>query len=148
GRFSISEALRAALPSGPWSKLREAAILPASWKAPLRLVMRLVEDELTSDYGEIVELNLTEPPYRVRYVYLEGSYIAGGSSFSIEASSASTSKVVQVFEYQELRLPYVLWLSTSVLPIHYAVVHSQIAQAAELAGGLITDCDVPREYLT
>ncbi|HEY1537679.1 MAG TPA: hypothetical protein VGF76_26850 [Polyangiaceae bacterium] len=147
GRFSMLQAVLEALP--PRRRLRglEQLAQRAAWTAPLRMATHLVEDRLTSDYGEVVEINLNAPPYGLRYVYLDGSYIAGGSSISIEQVSSSSCRAVQVFEYQELRLPYVMWLGTSVLPMHYAVVYSQISQAAELAGARVTDCDVPREYL-
>ncbi len=147
GRFSTLQALLDALSPQPRLRGLQQLARRAARTTPLRVATRLVEDQLTSDYGEVVEIELNTPPYGLRYVYLEGSYIAGGSSISIEPVSERSCSVVQVFEYQELHLPYVIWLSTSVLPMHYAVVYSQIAQAAELAGARVTECDVPGEYL-
>jgi len=104
-----------------------------------------LEDGVTSDFGEIVELELGAT-CRLKYVYLEGSFVAGSSTFIVEPIGGTTSRVTQIFEYQEIRQPYVLWVGTSVLKMHLGVVFSQIEQAAELAGGRIIATTVPPVY--
>ncbi len=105
-----------------------------------------VEDRFTSDYGEITELGIDTLPARVQYVYLEGSYIAGSSTFVAQALDAGRCLLEQIWLYQEIHPRYVKWVGTDVLRMHLAVVHSQVRQASERAGARILRSDIPEAY--
>ncbi len=112
-------------------------------------VLRAFENQLTSDYGEISELNL-EPPSgedcRMTYRYLEGSPIAGSSTFVVHALSEGHSRLTQIFEYQEQDPGFVQFFSTQGLKLHDQVVYSQARQAAEAIGAHVIDTDIPEPY--
>jgi hypothetical protein len=149
GCFRIRHAVKDSIDANP---LVARAVKPIQ-ASIARLYRRIeepihqIEDGVTSDFGEIVELELGAT-CRLKYAYLEGSIIAGSSTFIVEHAGSATSRVTQIFEYQEIRQPYVLWLGTSVLKMHLGVVFSQIEQAAELAGGRIIGTTVPSPYWT
>lgn len=105
-----------------------------------------LENTFVSDYGQIVELQADLLPARIRYVYLEGSAMAGSSTFTVRELDAGTCLVTQIWEYQELRRQHVAAFATYVLRLHLGVVYSQVEQAAELAGGRILTSNVPDEY--
>jgi hypothetical protein len=108
--------------------------------------IRRIEETWTSDFGQITELQLVQQPYRVQYVYLEGSCIAGSSTFEVVDTGPGRCRLTQVFEYQELHALYVLWLGLDVLKLHAAVVYSQAAQAAQSIGSQILNTSIPKEY--
>jgi hypothetical protein len=108
--------------------------------------VRSVEDAFTSDYGELAELDVVSFPARVKYVYLEGSYIAGSLAFQVEEAGPDRCRVEQTWLYQEIRTPYVMWVGTSVLRMHLQVVWSQIEQAARSVGAQILESDIPDAY--
>lgn len=140
GRFCVSAAAPARVARWLEHPVAEAAL----WT---------IESELASDFGEITELRLSldphdvRPQYRLRYRYLEGSYIAGSSTFIVEPAGERRARVTQVFEYQEIASRYVLWMGTSVVKMHNQVVYSQVAQAASIAGARVVRSDIPQEYL-
>ncbi len=108
-----------------------------------------IENEHTSDYGILTELVLDHPvggEYRMVYRYLEGSPIAGSSTFIVTQLEPGKSRLTQVFEYQELDQNFALFFSTGGLKLHNQVVFSQTKQAAELIGASILDTDIPRAY--
>jgi hypothetical protein len=112
-------------------------------------VLRGIEDKFTSDYG-IISLLVLNPPrgedYRMQYVYLEGSPIAGSSTFIIHPLGPARSRLTQVFEYQELDPSFVEFFATDGLKLHNQVVYSQGKQAADLIGAHIVDTDIPEAY--
>lgn len=120
----------------------------------IRQIMGLIEDNVISDYGEIVELSLTQAPYRLKYVYLVGSPIAGSSTFvieDVEPGPADTwtgprSRVTQIFEYQELNAPSLGSLSTWALKVHNEVVYQQVKQSALAIGHEVVGTDIPPAY--
>jgi hypothetical protein len=149
GCFRIRHAIRDGIDSSP---AMARALRPVEGSLA-RLYERVaepihfIEDGWTSDFGQIVELELERGSvFRLKYAYLEGSIIAGSSTFVVEPSGDGRARVSQLFEYQEIRQAYVLWLGTAVLKMHLGVVFSQIEQAAELAGGQIIGTTVPEEY--
>ena len=146
GRFSVRELIRQRSGNDEWVSRM------AGWSQQngiARMVsgaVRSMEDAFTSDFGELTELDVTHFPARVKYVYLEGSYIAGSSAFEVTELGPERCRVDQTWLSQELRTPSVLWVGTSVLRMHLQVVWSQIEQAAESVGAAIVDSDVPPEY--
>jgi hypothetical protein len=80
------------------------------------------------------------------YRYLEGSYIAGSSAYVVQPTPRGWTRVSQIFEYQEIRKRYVLWVGTSVIRMHSQVTYSQVRQAADVLGARIVSTDVPEEY--
>lgn len=146
GRYGIEAALRRSTGSNL------AGLVPGgAWlDGPLQKLLRQVEDGFLSDYGIITELELEperpEDARRLRYAYLEGSPIAGSSTFEVAPCGAERCRVSQVFEYQELRWDSVPLLSSVGLRLHNQVVASQIAQSAALIGARVLDSDIPSAY--
>ncbi len=120
----------------------------------IRQIIRLIEDNVISDYGEIAKLQLTTAPYELRYEYLVGSPIAGSSTFIIsnvehqpsDPWTPPRSRVTQIFEYQELNFPSMASLGTWALKIHNEVVYQQVKQSAEAIGHKVVWTDVPEQY--
>ncbi len=120
----------------------------------VRELIRFIEDNVISDYGEIVTLDLENKPYTLRYEYLAGSPIAGSSTFVIEdvvpgphdTWTPPRSRVTQIFEYQELNFPSLASLSTWALKVHNQVVYQQVKQSAESIGHKIVGTDIPEPY--
>lgn len=153
GRYSLSDSIIRQLRKTMFGGLEPllAGIMSAMG---IRQVMGLIEDNVISDYGEIVELQLTTLPYRLTYVYLVGSPIAGSSTFVIdnvepradETWTGPRSRVTQIFEYQELNFPSLASMSTWALKIHNEVVYQQVSQSALAIGHEVVDTDIPPEY--
>lgn len=146
GRFSVHELLWQRPENQIWLERMTGWSRHSNLGRVMSGAVRSMEDALTSDYGELVTLELNQFPARVKYVYLEGCYIAGSSEFVVHEFGPGRCRVEQTWEYQELRTPYVLWVGTSVLRMHLQVVWSQIEQAAGSIGAHIIDADVPPEY--
>ncbi len=122
-------------------------VLPSS-DADAGLVCR-IENAATSDYGEIVLLQLDENAehrYYMRYAYLSGSPMAGSSTFEVQSINDGACRVTQTFLYQELNVLSANLFSLGVLKLHDQVVYSQIAQSAAQAGGQITATDLQGSY--
>jgi hypothetical protein len=144
GRYQIDQALRQNL--GPWEKkvFGQFAEDPG-----VRALLCDIENQNTSDYGVIAELNLTPKDgadYVIAYRYLEGSPIAGSSTFLISQVAPGQSRVTQVFEYQELTASFALFFSSGGLKLHNQVVYNQAAQAADLLGAKVVSSDIPEAY--
>ena len=110
-----------------------------------------IENEATSDYGVIARLEMSPPagePYVLEYHYLDGSPIAGSSTFIVAPLGPSRCRLTQVFEYQELTLTFATFFSAGGLKLHDQVVMSQATQAAALVGGHVLTSDIPPEYAT
>lgn len=110
-------------------------------------LVRRIENDFTSDYGEIVRLELERLPAVLEYRYLKGSYIAGGSTFEVTSTGENQCRVTQTWLYQEIHPRYVKWVGTDVMRMHLAVVYDQIQQASEQLGCHIESSDVPMAYL-
>jgi hypothetical protein len=141
GRFSLS---RAAIEQNWFGRTGWTG--GPRWLARNKLVRR-IENVFTSDYGEIVELDLDRLPAVLEYRYLEGSYIAGSATFDVTSTGENQFRVTQTWLYQEIHARYVKWVGTDVLRMHLAVVYSQIQQTCEQLGCRITTCDVPQAYI-
>lgn len=114
----------------------------------LPALKRHLSNAFLSDYGEITEIQLESLPSRMRYVYLNGSAMAGASTFVVSEETDATSLVTQIWEYQEQREGLVKAFGTYVLRLHLGVVHAQVQHAAGRAGGEILSTDIPAEYFT
>ncbi len=149
GCFRIRHAIRDGIDSSP-AVARALRTVEGSLARLYERVaepIHFIEDGWMSDFGQIVELELDRGKVsRLKYAYLEGSFIAGSSTFLVEPSGHDRARISQVFEYQEIRQAYVLWVGTAVLKMHLGVVFSQIEQAAEVAGGQIIGTTVPSQY--
>jgi hypothetical protein len=144
GRYELDQALSQKL-HGRWKELfGELAEEP-----PWCRILWDIENQHTSDYGIISELSLNPPPgaeFRLAYRYLEGSPIAGSSTFIVTPLMSGRSRLTQIFEYQELTADFARFFSSGGLRLHNQVVYSQVEQAAALAGGAIVESDIPPEY--
>ena len=144
GRYELDAAIRQNLE--PWEKkmFGDFASDPG-----VRSFLCDIENQNTSDYGMIAALNLTPKAgedFVLAYRYLEGSPIAGSSTFVITQVSPGSSKITQIFEYQELTAAFALFFSSGGLKLHNQVVYNQAAQAAEILGAKILSTDLPEEY--
>jgi hypothetical protein len=145
GRYEVDEAILKSL-RGDWSKkiFGDFAKEPAVEEFFCR-----VENHATSDYGIIKKLNLNPKPgeeYVLSYHYLEGSPIAGSSTFVVSQVSPGVSRLTQIFEYQEQSATFALFFSSGGLKLHDQVVYSQATQAADLIGAKIVSSDIPELY--
>lgn len=116
--------------------------------APSGAVSRFFEDQLSSIYAEITELQLSQLPARVTYSYLEGTPMAGASSFEIDALLPELCRVKHVFEFQEVNTFAAVCLTTTILQLHLNVVWHQIDAVASANGGQVLRCDIPELYRT
>lgn len=139
GRFNLVRLLQG---HAPWLAGRPGA---------QRLLDRIA-DHTASDYGmlDLLELDGREldgtPTWRFRYRYLEGSPIAGSSTFIVQPGPAGT-RLTQVFVYQELRPEAAAFFSIFGLKIHNQVVYDQTWQSASRLGASIVRSDIPDAYL-
>jgi len=114
-------------------------------------IVRLFEDHFTSDYGIISELEVHPPPggeYRIAYQYIEGSPIAGSSTWIIQQDQVEKDlcRFTQIFEYQELQISFALFFGTLGLKLHDQVVWSQVKQSADSIGAKVVRTDIPDDY--
>jgi hypothetical protein len=118
-----------------------------------------IENGLTSDYGVISALALSPAPGQesvLQYRYLEGSPIAGSSTFTVaditdpallaQHGISKGSRLRQLFEYQEQTSSFATFFTKGGLRLHNQVVYSQAEQAATAAGGKVVASDIPVEY--
>jgi adenine deaminase len=92
----------------------------------------------------------------LEYIYLEGSPIAGSSTFTVsEVTDAAVlarhgvqhaARMQQVFEYQERDGSIASFFSRGGLRLHNQVVFSQAEQSAAAAGGRVLESNIPVEY--
>jgi hypothetical protein len=148
GQYQIEDALRAAHQKGfvAWIERHVPGVIE---KLGLGKLLRHAEDAFTSDYGVITTFDLASPTQpTMTYEYLEGSPIAGSSTFLVTPTGAKTCRFTQIFLYQELHPDFVLFFSMGGLKLHDQVVYSQVKQSADLLGARITSTDIPPEYVT
>jgi hypothetical protein len=108
-------------------------------------LLEQVADRVASDYGVITTLELEPPPgetIRLVYEYLEGTPIAGSSTFLVEPLGERTCRCTQVLHYQEQDAVIVQFMGTGGLKMHNDVVYSEVRQAAELLGARVLRSDI------
>jgi hypothetical protein len=117
-----------------------------------RLLDRIA-DATASDYGllDLLELDGAPvegvPTWRFRYRYLEGSPIAGSSTFTVQPGPHGC-RLTQVFVYQELRPDIATFFSIYGLKIHNQVVYDQTRLSADALGATIVRSDIPDAYVS
>lgn len=142
GRFNLARLLRGR--PGLTGRLLGRA---TQANAVLRLLDRTA-DLTASDYGllDLLELDGAEvegvPTWRFRYRYLEGSPIAGSSTFAVQPCPTGC-RLTQIFEYQELRPETAAFFAIAGLKIHNQVVYAQTRQSADALGANIVRTDIP-----
>jgi hypothetical protein len=144
GRFDIEDALLDELKRGFLKTI--GAILPKIFHAlDLDRVFDIAADALTSDYGEITMIDLKRPGggARLVYDYLEGTPIAGSSTFVVEPLTEGRSRCTQIVEYQEQSLETVLMFGSFGLKLHNQVVYQEVKTAADALGAPILSSDIP-----
>ena len=97
---------------------------------------------MLSDYAEIVELE----DMRLRYRYLDGTPLAGQSTFTIEARGPNRCLVRQIFEFQEVNGLALATFQSFGLKYHDQVVSMEIRRAAERAGARVLSETIPAAY--
>ncbi len=153
GRYSVEGAVAKELPD-KWRRLFGDLVDDDE----IQDILCKIENKQTSDFGVISKLDLSPPagkPHILEYQYLEGSPIAGGSTFIVTEASAddlarlgvsTAAKVTKVFLYQEQSSSFAKFFTKGGLKLHNQVVLSQAKQSAALAGGKIIETDIPPEY--
>jgi hypothetical protein len=146
GRYVLADALGADL-DAKWRRVFGELVDHDAVKR----MLCAIENQATSDYGEIILLDL-EPSdsqeFQMAYAYLEGSPIAGSSTFIVTQLEPGKSRLTQIFLYQEKSLTFATFFAAGGLKLHNQVVYSQTEQAAALIGARILDSDIPKEYAT
>jgi hypothetical protein len=108
-----------------------------------------IEDQFASDYGIIQELNMRPKEgedARLVYEYLDGSPIAGSSTFTIHALDKDKCRLTQVFQYQEQQESFIQFFANDGLKLHDQVVYSQAKQSADALQAKILGTDLPEPY--
>jgi hypothetical protein len=148
GCFSLEKGILAVASRGPLRRARGALARLFALR-PVAAAITWIEDLLLSDYGEIVDLILdegAEGPYRLRYRYLEGTPIAGSSTFTIEPLGPERCRLTQVFEFQEVNAIALHAFERFGLKYHDQVVHMQVHKAAARAGARVLSGTIPDRY--
>jgi hypothetical protein len=146
GCFSLEMALSGWVERGPLRPLA-GAVRGLLARGAVARAIALVEDRLLSDHAEIEELSLDEAGHaRLRYRYLEGTPIAGSSTFVVEPEGAGRCRVRQIFEYQEVNAIALATFQRFGLKYHDQVVHMQVQQAAARAGARAVRGTIPDHY--
>ena len=128
---------------------------------PARAAFCAFENQSTSDYGYIAVLQLppetppTDAPahpavgtsYVLEYTYLEGSPIGGSSRFEVTQLADNSSRLTQIFTYQEVNASFAAFFANGGLTLHEQVVSSQVAKTAKALGVAMRSVDMPKEYL-
>jgi hypothetical protein len=110
-----------------------------------RAFTNFIEDQMLSDYAEVVDITEEPPRFRLEYRYLDGTPIAGRSIFTIEPHERGC-RVLQIFEYQEVNGIALGTFQRFGLKMHDQVVQMEIERAAEHAGGRVVEATIPKEY--
>jgi hypothetical protein len=140
GCFSLE---RAALARVPARARATAARLLAS--RPVTRLVTWIEDAMLSNYAEVVLIS-DRAPFRLEYRYLDGTPIAGSSTFTIEPYGEGQCRVRQIFEYQEVTGIALGTFQRFGLKYHDQVVHMEIAQAAARVGAQVVSGTIPTAY--
>ncbi|MCB9732317.1 MAG: hypothetical protein H6745_06885 [Deltaproteobacteria bacterium] len=139
GAFDVCSALARRGPAG-----RLAAAILARTPA----LARRLEDAFLSDYAEIEVIEaLPGGGERLRYRYLEGTPIAGSSTFLVTPDGDARCRVTQIFEYQEVNAFALAAFQHAGLKLHDHVVWEQVRKAAAQAGGQVISATIPRGYV-
>lgn len=119
--------------------------------APLQRSIGWFEDTFMSNYAEIETIEM-EPDleagecYRLRYRYLDGTPIAGSSTFTIEPLGSDRCRLTQVFEFQEQNGVALATFQRFGLKFHDQVVYQQVAKAAAALGVTVESGTIPSAY--
>ncbi|MCA9519960.1 MAG: hypothetical protein KC609_03265 [Myxococcales bacterium] len=153
GCFSVELAISGAL-GADGGDAPGAHLAPKSGLFASKLFQRSVawfEDQFMSNYAEIESIEM-EPDldagecYRLRYRYLDGTPIAGSSTFTIEPLAANRCRFTQVFEFQEQNGVALATFQRFGLKFHDQVVYQQVAKAAALCGVAVESGTIPAAY--
>jgi hypothetical protein len=147
GQYQIDEALVRDHRSGfvGWLEKVAAKTLDA---LHLEGLLDTIEDKLASDYGVITSFDLTSATLpTMTYEYLEGSPIAGSSTFQVQQLAPGRCRFTQIFTYQEQHLDFLFFFSTQGLKLHDQVVYAQVETTAKALGVAFRNLDMPNEYV-
>ncbi len=111
-------------------------------------LVSLLEDQMLSNYAvvESIESPAGDGVHRLRYRYLEGTPIAGSSSFEIEDLPDGRCLFRQIFEYQEVGGLALHTFQSFGLKMHDQVVCEQVRQAAARIGAEVLSGTIPVPY--
>ncbi len=142
GCFSIERGVIEWIERSRWLRFlrRPVAAVLGAW--PFRSIVVRIEDEMLSDYGEIVELSTQ----RLRYRYLDGTPIRGSSTFVVEPLGERRCRFTQVFEFQEVNGIALRTFERFGLKYHDQVVAMQVRKAAARAGARVLSGTIPEAY--
>ncbi len=100
---------------------------------PLARLVRWLEDAFFSDYAEVERVSDRE----VRYRYLSGTPIAGSSTLRIEPAGPARSRLVVVFEFQEVAALALGALHRFALKRHDEAIQDHVRKAAARLGARV-----------
>jgi hypothetical protein len=142
--------VRLARTAARWRRQRRHALLAPLASALARTrVGAALEDAFLSDFAEIVALEFEPPPgapYRVVYRYLDGSPMAGASTFLVEPLGPARCCFRARFEWQERGGAAITALHRFGIAMHDEVTALQAARAAERVGARIVSSTIPAAY--
>jgi hypothetical protein len=150
GSFSIERAALAWIEAGRARFARRALAALLATRSAAWILAR-VEDLALSNYAEIVEIAMEADAAaggarRLVYRYLEGTPIAGSSTFTIEPRGERRCRLTQVFEFQEVNGMALATFERFGLKYHDQVVYMQVHKAAARAGARVVAGTIPEEY--
>jgi len=138
GCFSIERAIRLRF-RAEWLDVFLAA-------RPTARVIGWLEDMMLSNYAEVREISEHDGVHRVHYVYLDGTPIAGSTTFTVEPLDEDRCRVRQVFEYQEQDSMALASFQRMGLKMHDQVVWEQIHQTARMLHAEVVSASIPTAY--
>jgi len=117
----------------------------------LEKTLSWIEDETLSDYGlvTVVDLDPATAPdgvARFKYIYLEGTPIAGATTFEVVPIDDKSCCFRSIFEYQELNFTTALMFGTYGLKLHNQVIIAEADIATKALGVDVIWMDIPAEY--
>jgi hypothetical protein len=138
----------------------ESSAMPARLKAAMTRLLdhplaasaiERLEEAFLSDYGELEQV-LLEPDasrgevHTVSYRYLEGTPLAGSTTYTVEPLPSGGCRVTQIFRYQEVNSIALNTFQRFGIKYHDAAVYWQIRCAADRIDARVTKSSVIPEY--
>lgn len=149
GRYSIDDAIVEGLKQS-WLNALAPGVSKIIEVLDLDRAFDVVENLMLSDYGLITDIDLAPAPgqpFRFKYVYLEGTPIAGSLEVQCVETGPGTCRFTQISEYQEIGLEVVLVFGTMVLKMHDQVFYEEVRQAAASIGAPLLGTTIPANYI-
>jgi hypothetical protein len=121
------------------------------WERLVEKVFHWVENANLSDFGLVTEMQLDPAAApdgwaRFKYVYLDGTPIAGSTTFMMRAEGPGRCHFRTVFEYQEQSIATVVLFGASGLKAHTQVLIAEVDDTLAKCGGTLVSMTMPAAY--